>query len=277
MSPGRRRSRAETERQLRDLAQALDTPGPDYSDRVLRALATHNQQPAPTIRRMRRRTLRARSRRLLTAAAVLLLVAAVAIAVPGSRQALAHWFGFAGIEIRHTHQQPTPPPASRQPAALQAGAKVTLAEARAAMAQRLKLPAGLPAPAGVYLLRDGAAVVVTLAYRSAPHLRPTADTGYALILTEIAHAGRPLFEKMLAPGARAVAVTVDGHPGLFIEGPQQIITLDYGRLSHGEPEVHEVAARASANTIIWADGAITYRLEGDFRQHAAVTLAGTTR
>jgi hypothetical protein len=142
------------------------------------------------------------------------------------------------------------------------------------MAGHLKLPAGLPAPARIYLRRDQAAVVVTLAYLAAPHLRPTADTGYAVILTEIAHAGRPVFAKMLAPGARAVYVTVTGHRGVFIDGPQQIITFAN---IHGRPEVHEVAARASANTIIWTDGTTTYRLEGDFRQHAAIALARMVR
>src|SRR5215831_10735357 len=182
MSPGHRRSRADTERMLRDLARAIDTPAPDYSDRVRRELAGHNRRPGPAIRRAPRRILHTPSRRVLIAAAVLLIAAAVAIAVPGSRRALAQWLGFAGIELRHTGQHPIPPPASPQPSALHAGAKVSLAEARAAMAGHLKLPAGLPAPAGIYLRRDRAAVVVTLAYRAAPHLRPTADTGYALIL-----------------------------------------------------------------------------------------------
>jgi len=154
---------------------------------------------------------------------------------------------------------------------------VSLAEARAAMAGHLKLPAGLPAPAGIYLRRDRAAVVVTLAYRAAPHLRPTADTGYALILTEIARAGRPQFEKMISTGAREVAVTVAGHRGVFIQGPQEIVTLGNARPDQGQPELHQVAARASADTIIWADPAVTYRLEGDFAKSVAVKLASTVR
>jgi hypothetical protein len=160
---------------------------------------------------------------------------------------------------------------------LHAGPKVTLADARAAMGRQLKLPGGLPAPAGVYVRHDRAAVVVTLAYRAAPHLRPAANTGYALIVTEIARAGRPLLEKMLGTGATAVPVRVAGYPGVYIGGPQEIITWDDSRTSHGQPVVHEVAARASANTIIWSDGSVTYRLEGDFRQHAAVALASTVR
>ena len=99
---------------LRDLARAIDTPAPDYSDRVRRELAGHNRRPGPAIRRAPRRILHTPSRRVLIAAAVLLIAAAVAIAVPGSRRALAQWLGFAGIELRHTGQHPIPPPASPQ-------------------------------------------------------------------------------------------------------------------------------------------------------------------
>jgi len=277
MSADHRRSKADVERELRDLAQALNIPAPDYSERVLRALATHSQEPAPVTRRTPGGMLSPRARRILTAAIVVLIAAAVSIAIPDSRRALASWFGFAGIEIRHAPIRSSPPPTAGLPVPLHAGAKVTLAEARAAMARHLKLPGALPAPADAYLRRDRAAVIVTLAYRAAPHLRPTADTGYALILTEIANAGHPIFEKILGTGTSAVAVTVARDPGVFIKGPQEIITIDHSRTSQGQPALHEVAARASADTIIWSDGSITYRLEGDFSQHAAVALASTVR
>jgi hypothetical protein len=277
MSTGDRRSKADIERELRDLARTLDTPAPDYSDRVLRALAAHSQQPAPVTRRAPGRILSPRARRILIAVAVFLIAVAVTIAVPGPRRALASWFGFAGISIRHAPIRTSPPPAAGLPVPLHAGAKVTLTDARAAMAGQLQLPAALPAPTAVYLRRDRAAVVVTLAYRTAPHLHPTADTGYALILTEIANAGHPLFEKILGTNASAIIVTVAGHPGVFINGPQEIITIDPARPSQGQPAVHEIAARSSANTVIWSDQSITYRLEGDFSRQAAVALAGTIR
>jgi hypothetical protein len=276
MSAGHRRSKADIERELQDLARALNTPAPDYSDRVLRALAADSQKPAPVTHRPPGRILSPRARRILVAAIAFLIAVAVTIAVPGSRRALASWFGFAGIEIRHAPIRPSPPPAGL-PAPLHAGAKVTLTDARAAMAGQLQLPAGLPAPTAVYLRRDRAAVVVTLAYRTAPHLHPTADTGYALILTEIANAGHPLFEKILGTNTSAIVVTVARHPGVFIKGPQEIITKDPSRPSQGQPAVHAVAARSSANTIIWSGKSITYRLEGDFSRQAAVALASTIR
>jgi hypothetical protein len=277
MSAGRRRSKADIERELRNLARVLDTSAPDYSERVLGELAEQGREPVPVIRRTPGRIPSPRARRILVAAAVVLVAIAVAIAVPGSRRALASWFGFAGIEIRHGPVRTGPPPAAGLPVPLHAGAKVTLAEARAAMAGQLKLPAALSAPTDVYLRRDRAAVVVTLAYPTAPYLHPTADTGYALILTEIANAGHPLFEKILGTNASAAVVTVARDPGVFINGPQEIITVDPSRPSQGQPALHEVAARSSANTIIWSHGPITYRLEGDFSRHAAVALASTIR
>jgi hypothetical protein len=277
MSADHRRSKADIERELRDLARALDTPAPDYSERVLRALAAHSHEPAPVIRRTLSGKLSPRARRILIAAVVVVIAAAVTIAVPGSRRALASWFGFAGIEIRHAHIRPSPPPTAGLPVPLHAGAKVTLADARAAMAGRLKLPAALPTPTGVYLRRDRAAVVVTLAWRTAPHLHRTADTGYALILTEIANAGHPLLEKIIGMNASAVVVTVAHDPGVFIRGQQEIITVDPSRPTQGQPALHEVAARESANTIIWSGESVTYRLEGDFSRRAAVALASTIR
>jgi hypothetical protein len=277
MTPGHRRSKADIERELRDLARALDTPAPDYSGRVLRALAARGQEPAPVTRRPPGRILSPRARRILIAAAVVVIAIAVTIAVPGSRRALASWFGFAGIEIRHAPIRTSPPPAAGLPVPLHAGAKVTLADARAAMAGQLRLPAALPAPTNVYLRRDRAAVVVTLAYKTAPRLHPTADTGYALILTEIANAGHPLFEKIVGTNANAILVTVARDPGVFINGPQEIITIDPSRPSQGQPALHEVAARSSANTIIWSHGSTTYRLEGGFTRRAAVALASTIR
>ena len=192
-------------------------------------------------------------------------------------------FRTASRGVRRTHsttsdgRTPWRTTSTGLPMPLHAGAKVTLTDAHAAMAGQLWLPATLPAPTAVYLRRDRGAVVVTLAYATAPHLHPTADTGYALILTEIANAGHPLFEKILGTNTSAIMVTVARHPGVFINGPQEIITIDPSRPSQGQPAVHEIAARSSANTIIWSGKSITYRLEGDFSRQAAVALASTIR
>ena len=159
------------------------------------------------------------------------------------------------------------------PAPLAAGSRVTLDQAQRATADRVRIPADLGPPDGVFLRRDGAAVIVTIAYRTASTLPATSDTGYALLVTEIFDAGEPVLQKILEESATATAVQVNGRSGVFVAGPQRVVMLDHSRPNHGLPTLHEVSARASANTLIWGDGATTYRLEGDFTQPVALTLS----
>jgi hypothetical protein len=150
-----------------------------------------------------------------------------------------------------------------------------MAEAQHAAANRIALPARLPAPAPVYLHRDGKALIVTLAYRSTPSLKPTPESGYALIVTEIFDAGQPILEKILLAGATAEPVQIRGNAGVFIHGPQEIINLDRTPTSQDSNVVHEVPPRASANTLIWSDNTATYRIEGAFTRDAAMNLASS--
>jgi hypothetical protein len=267
-----RRVPRDLEEALRALGRALETSTPtDYPDRVLQQLVRESDAPrgAGTSSISPRRWT---ARRVLASAAAVLVVAMVlTLANPSARRAVASWFGFAGVEIRHS---PTPPlPTPTTPAALHAGRQVTWAEARQASRFRVAQPANLRRPEKVLLRRNAGSVVVTLAYRAAPPLKPTKDTGYALILTEIYDAGRPVLQKILLTGATAVPVQVDGSRGVFVRGPQEIINLDDSRQVQGQPVFHEVAARASANTLIWSRGTTTYRLEGDFSQGRALALA----
>jgi hypothetical protein len=283
----------ELEEALRSLGSSLEIPTPaDYPERVLRRLALEAQgSPKKADKQVRSSRPRTVERFLTTAAAVLAVAIVLTIAIPGTRRAVASWFGFPGISIQPapspTNTSPTsasptsaprtsPPPPPTTPAPLNAGRKATLAEAQRASQFRLRQPANLKPP-DVFMRRDAAAVIVTLAYRKAPPLKPTPDTGYALIVTEIYDAGDPVLQKILQTGATAVPVLVDADRGVFLEGPQEIITLDHTRTLHGSPVVHEVAARASANTLIWGSPTTTYRLEGNFSQRAALALAESLR
>jgi hypothetical protein len=160
---------------------------------------------------------------------------------------------------------------SPTPAPLDAGTPHTLQAARLATSGRLRLPQRLPHPTRVFVLRQNRAVVVTLAYRRADRLRPTPETGYALIVTEIFDAGQPLFEKLLYTNSQAVQVHVHDQVGIFVTGPQEIMNVRGSGPQDGV--LYEVSARASANTLIWADQAGTYRLEGNFTRRTAVDLA----
>ena len=263
------RSRAEIEDALRQLASAIDTPPvPDYADWITQKLDGRTDGRA----RARRFLFGRGSGRLLLAAAVLLLAAGVLAAVPATRHAFASWFGFSGITI-HTERGAPPLSPPSTPAPIAAGSQVTLAEAQRVAGNRIAQPQQLPAPARVYLRRDGAAVIVTLAYPTVPSLKPTPETGYALIVTEIFDAGDPILEKILHTGATAEPVQVESNNGVFVQGPQEIINIDHTRTSYGSDVVHEVEPRASANTLIWNDHVATYRIEGAFTRAFAVSLA----
>jgi hypothetical protein len=274
------RTPRELEDALRTIGRALETAAPtDYPERVLARLA---HQAGEEVHRDARTSLAPargwRGTRVLTAAAAVLVIAIVlTVANPGARRAVASWFGFAGVDIQSS---PTVPPAPSRPTGapgLHAGGEVTLAEAQRASRFRVQEPASLRSPDDVFLRRDAGSVVVTLAYRTAAGLERTSATRYALILTEIYDAGDPILRKILSSGATAVAVRVDEDRGVYLRGPQEIITLDHSRTSHGMSVVHEVAARASANTLIWGHGTTTYRLEADFSQREAILLAESLR
>jgi hypothetical protein len=272
-----RRSHRDLENDLRDLASRLEMSPPDYADRVLRRLDDETEAPGRAVHRPW--TVRsAGMRRLVVATAMLLIAAVLTVAAPAGRQAVASWFEFVGIDIRSAPTRSTPPPVTPvTPAPLNAGRRVTLDQAQRATTDRVRLPANLAPPDRVFLRRDGVAVIVTLAYRTAPTVNPTPDTGYALLVTEIFDAGDPVLEKILDSSATATAVQVGGKSAVFIAGPQDVVMLDHARQSHGQPTLHEVSARASANTLIWADGATTYRLEGDFTQGVALELSESLR
>jgi hypothetical protein len=262
------RSSEGLETALRQLADSIEIPPtPDYAARVVEQLTTGRRRRLSVVRTSRRT--------LLAAAAAVLLAAGAVAAIPATRHTLASWFGFSGIEIRSAPTRSTFPPPT-EPVPLAAGQVVTLGRARQAVRpHHLVLPR--LQPTDVYLLRDGAAVVVTIGYRAAPPLTPTIDTGYALIITEIFDAGRPLFTKLLYPGSHATSVHVGGHRAVFINGPQQLMTIKRSASAPGQVIEHEVDARASANTLIWSDGNATYRLEGNFTRHQALMLAAGLR
>jgi hypothetical protein len=261
------RSTPDVDVALRALATTLEIPAPpDYAARVLVRL----DEGTRSDRRLRL----VRVPKLLVAAAAVLLGTALTVAVPASRHELASWFGFSGIDIRVEPSSSSSLPPT--PAPLAAGQRITLERARIVTAGRLTLPDG-SAPDQIFLRRDHSATVITLAFRHADGLRPTPDTGFALIVTEIFDAGSPLMEKMVHTGAQATEVEVRGHPGVFIVGPQEIITVDRTRTSNGMQVVHEVAARSSANSLIWGDASGTYRLEGDFDRTTALRVAETLR
>ncbi|MEO3780919.1 hypothetical protein ABGB16_29765 [Micromonospora sp. B11E3] len=235
------------ERELRDLSAWLATPDPpDVAARVRARLAA----PAPRRRRWR----------LYLAAAVVALLVAV---LPPGRAALADAVAgllrFAGVVVATS---PAPTRATGAPSPLPSQRPAALDEARRQVRFPIRVPARLGPPERV-LLADpdgtGSYRVATLLYRGGA-LRVDAFDGRL----EVA-----FWKQAAGPGTEWVQV--GGESGLWVGGPH---AMSYVDRTGG---VRVETARLAASTLIWQQGEVTYRLEGDLTRPEAVEIARSVR
>ena len=64
---------------------------------------------------------------------------------------------------------------------------------------------------------------------------------------------------------------MSGHPGVWIEGPQQLVYVGPDREAHFED------ARLSANTLIWEQDGVAIRIETSQGLEAALDVAASMR
>jgi hypothetical protein len=246
----------------------VDPPDDDDLTRDLRALGGWLSTPTPPDVRAAvrdrladtgaRRPVRARRRRRWVAVAVAVAVAlALAIAPPGRAAvagAVTGLLRFAGIAVRQAPAGHPSTPARPLPSLRSAG----LDEARARAHFPVRVPARLGLPEGVLVADpgpDGAPRLVSLLYRGGT-IRLDAFDG-TLDLG---------FEKQVSPtGLRYV--TVGGAGALWFPTPHVLSYVDRQGIRHEE------TARLSAATLVWADGNVTYRLEGPLTSDEAVAVA----
>ncbi len=246
------------ERDLRDLGRHLAWPGsPDLTAAVAEELG---RGPARPVRR----------RVTVLAAAALLLLAGLLAASPGLRAAILDLFRLPGARIE---VDPEPSPVPVAPGRLEElvpGRAVTLAEARAATAFRITVPATLGRPDEVVLVGQGSDAVVTLAWRGRPGLPPADETGYAALLTQLR--ARPTEEliKKVSAATGVTPVTVDGEQGYWVQGPHPVILERDG-------EVVEDLARLSSSSLLWTRDGVLMRLEADLTLIEALRLARSGR
>jgi hypothetical protein len=248
------------ERLLRDLPDD-DTPDVDLVPGVVRRLrATGGAREA---RRDHRRP-------VLLVAAVAATVLAACATIPPVRDALVAVFQVNGIRVR---QPPSPapssasasptPPASSPSVSLPVvyeglGDPTTEEEAEAYSSGRLLHPAALGVPDRVFR-RDA---LVTLAYgRRAP----------GWLVMEVVAPSRLLLEKILMTGAHLRRLTVNGQPGVWVEGPQELIYVPQG----SQPQVEE--PRLAANSLIWEQDGVAVRIETTHGLADALRVAGSMR
>jgi hypothetical protein len=240
----------ELEQALRELGRELELPAsPDVVPAVLARL-----EPRPAARLSLRRPT---GRRLALALAVVALAAAAAtLAVPEARSALFRVLHIGSERIELVDDLP-PVEESGGLGTSFLGEQVSLDEARTR--------AGFPlreldeAPDRVYL--DGT--------------RPTAPRDVRLLVAQVPglRVEEDLILKKLATSATSVhGVSVAGARGYFLSGePHLVLLLDESG------SVVEDSARLAGNVLVWEDGGVTYRLEGDFSEDEAVELAESLR
>ncbi len=272
MSERRALSDDDVERLLDDVATRVEDP--PRGDLAAAVRARLEAPSAPDAVASVRRRWRPRPRFVLAAIAI---VSAVTIALtisPGTRQALADWFGLRGVHIEHRNT----PPTARVGARLSLGARVSLAEARRRVTFDVLLPNGRGQPDEIYVADTPSGGRVSLLYRPRPGLPEAAASGAGLLVTEFrARIPGAVLQKIVGPGVRVEDVTVDGEHGYWLEGkPHQLTFAD----EHGN--FFEENARLASNTLLWEHGPLTLlwehgpltlRLESGLSQARAIRLA----
>ncbi|WP_109508938.1 hypothetical protein [Nocardioides speluncae] len=243
---------------LRDAGRRAPAPvPPGLAETVLARLA---DEPAPAVdgrwaavRRLADRVLEWARGRIAWLVAVLVgLVTAVVLVVSPVGATVAEWFGFHGVEV---HRDDGPPPTGT-PTVPPAGDDLSLAEADALVDFAPRVPAELGDPDQVTVSADRKLLSMSW------------GTGSETVrLDQFDGEVEPRFWKSVSD---ADFVMVGPHDGLWLPTPHEVALLD------GDREVL-LPPRLAAQTLLWFEGGVTYRLEGPFTQATAITIAESLR
>jgi hypothetical protein len=232
------------ERELRDLARALDLPeAPDLTGRVRERLTS-----APS---------RGHRRALILVAATLVAAACAALAVPQARTSILDWLGLSGVSIERV---PTQPVAPERPDDLGLGAIVGLDEARDRAAFDVVVPDGEPDEVRFSdQLPGGQVAFVWLAE----------DGDLDVLLTEFrANLDREFMQKMAGPDTTIEQFKLNGESAVWLSGAPHGFT--YRDLTG---QVREETLRLAGPTLLWQRGSVIFRLEGALTRDEAVAFA----
>jgi len=231
---------AELERDLREVGRLLASPPePDLVPAVRARLG----EAAPRGFGFGRR------RVLVLALAVLVVALGAAFAVPSARTAILHFFHIGGETIERVDTLPNAP--RRSPVIGLAG-PMSVEDATKRAGFNPFLP---PKHGGIY-----AADSVLATY-----IRPR------VVLTE-ARAELGMMKKVASPQTRLEPVRVNDHDGLWIAGAPHVVTYFD---SQGRGQARNL--RVAGNTLVWAYGSVTLRIEGPLTQAQALSLASSIR
>jgi hypothetical protein len=195
-------------------------------------------------------------------AAVILLALVLVLALPGPRDAVARFFGIRGVRI--TSEGEIPAGIGRE---LDLGAPISIPDARDRAPGRPTRPEGLGPPTAAFADRPPGAL--TLVWAPTASLPEVHDTGVGLIVTSFpGQTRRDLVEKRILPETTVEQTTIRSSPAFWISGvPHAFVYLD----ADGKAQLD--TTRLAANTLLWEDDGITYRLESALERADAIALA----
>jgi hypothetical protein len=245
--------------ELRELSRWLAVPPePDVATAVRARL-----QAAGSVGRPHHRLWRAAA----VLVALMIVAAGTVVASPQVRAALLDVLRVGSVEVH-----PGPAPTATSPPAPVVGLHAaSLTAARESADFHVLVPgAPLQHPDEVLVENGPRPTYVALRYRAGPGRPPVSTGGLAVQVDEIAGDSTRFYEKYL-DGAGARRVRVGGAPGVWIDGPHELIVVDRA----GEVRVEQ--PRLAARTLVWQRDGVTLRLEADLTLAQALAVAGGMR
>jgi hypothetical protein len=276
------RTDAALEAALIDLGGALAWPQPasEFAALVRTRIQAAPSATEPAWRRWRRWAsapggTRPVRRSLLIAVALLLVAATVAAAV---------WFGLPGIRILFgpppiptpsATVRPSGPPDSLAPGAtLGLGQLVDVADIATRSTFPIRFPTDpLLGPPDTAWIDPAKADQVSLVWRPRPGLPATLDGSVGLLLGQFnGRLDDGFITKTIGQGTTVERVRVGGNDGFWISGAPHFF---YYEDANGN--FVEDSRRWVGDTLLWTDGAITYRLEAGLGRDVAIRIAESLR
>jgi hypothetical protein len=208
-------------------------------------------------------------RRLALAAAAVLIVIGGLLAIPQTRDTIAHWFGVKGVIIT-TVPSPLPSPSGHD---LQLGQRTTLAGAQAGARFQVLVPTdpNLGQRDEVWLNQAVPNGEVSFVYHTRPGLLTSSKTDVAILIMEIqGTTEKGYFGKMIGPDTTLTEVTVNGGPGYWIEGSPHIFVY-----TDATGAFRDENMRLATNTLVWQQGDRTLRIEGPLTKAQALQIAAS--
>lgn len=241
---------ASLRRELQELGRGLDVPAPSpdsVAEQVLARLVREGvATPMPTHRSRARAWLRARRKAWAALLAGILLVLVV---TPPVRAAVAEWFDFGGVVVRH---DPSATPGAGSPPPVQGRMSLDAAGRKAGFGplvpEVLGAPQGVEMPSGERVVsmswqRDGRTIRLD-------QFRATLDMGF-----------------LKSVGETARFAEVKGRQALWFAEPHRL------ELRDEEGRTLPDSVRSAGPTLVWQHDDVTLRLEGVASMDRAIEIA----